>query len=221
MTEAFGLNFTVPGGSGTHTDPSRFARLSDIQRGMRSHLPNPFTATSSMYSQGTNPNLSTVNGPSITPRSTGLFGRREQTRSHPSPNASTAHLPMHSQPMPMSYSPLPPPSGWNNIGTNNIPQPTPAVLPDSRPVNERSNTSGTETSLESTSSTAAQERRRRKQRRNHRHHRQRGWVRSHRSGTPPASRRRHFLHDAPKGDNSALSVFVAAIFLAATLATCK
>jgi hypothetical protein len=46
-------------------------------------------------------------------------------------------------------------------------------------------------------------------------------VRSHRSGTPPASRRRHFLHDAPKGDNSALSVFVAAIFLAATLATCK
>jgi hypothetical protein len=181
-----------------------------------------------MYSQATNHNLSTVNGPSITPRTTGLFGAREQTRSHSSPHSSTAHLPLHSQPIPMSYSPVAPPIGWDQPEMGGIRHPQPAVLQDDRPIQQESLVSGPSGtsertgSLESgTSTRASRPRRPRKKRRHHRHHQQRGWVRQHRSGTPPASRNRHFLHDAPKGDNSRLSVFVAALFLLATLITCK
>jgi hypothetical protein len=239
MADPFGFNFTT-GGSGTQPDNNRFARLSDIQRGMRQQVPNnPFRPASSMYSQGTNPNLSTVNGPSVTPRTTrffsGLGGMRraqqQQTRSHPSPNASTTHLRTQAQPMPMSYSPIAPPTGWDTEA-DGLHVPEAAVLPDSMPINHRTNTSETHSSNHSNNSTSntsnlsstrasdSTARRHRKHRRRHRHHHQQGWTRRHRSGTPPASQSRtHFLHKQPKGDNAALSVFVSALFLAATLAT--
>lgn len=237
MAEPFGLNITQ--GSGTQIDPSRFARLSDIQREMRGQIPNPFSNASSMYSQRTTANLSTVNGPSVTPRTTRLFRvrNREQLRSHQSPNASTTDLRANGQPVPMSYSPAPLPAGWDDdeLESPQIQHPHPAVLPDTRPVNFlRTRTAGTVTSQTGLTTTTtndsgttlpnpeAQARReRRRKRRRHRHHNQRGWTRSHRSGTPPASsNRRPFLHDQPKGDNTKLSIFISAVFLAATLATC-
>src|SRR5689334_21337338 len=51
----------------TQQDGSRFQRLSQIQRGMRSYL-NNFRAPSSLYSDSANANISMVNGAPTTPK---------------------------------------------------------------------------------------------------------------------------------------------------------
>jgi hypothetical protein len=248
MTDSFGIQ--VPTGSGTQGDPRRFERLSAIQRGMRSTF-NTFHPTS-IYSQNMNPNLSMVNGPSTTPRATRLFGGRLQTRSHEErdPHASTSHLPANSQPVPMTYSPVALPTGWDSEA-DDIHLPRAAVLPDSRPIGvTAANVSRSAFSSAPSGSafTAADEgrsgvsaetrssrnrdansqRRHRKKKKQHTQRRrprlqaeQRVWTRSVRSGPSTVSSRRTAYQKGPKTDTSKLSVILSTIFLLITVITCK
>jgi hypothetical protein len=237
MTDSFGIQ--VPTGSGTQVDPRRFDRLSAIQRGMRSTF-NTFHPTS-IYSQNMNTNLSMVNGPSVTPRATGLFGR-VQTRSHEDPHASTSHLPTNSQPVPMTYSPVALPVGWDSDGSN-LHLPQAAVLPDVRPVassvgaprsaftsNSGSGVttagrSGVSSNTRSSRRREPAERRQRKKKRAHRRPRnqngQRVWTRSVRSAPSTTSSRRTEYRNGPKTDSSKLSVILSSLFLLMTVITCK
>ena len=212
MADQSGLGFTVPREQpAPQPETIRFARLSAIQASMRSHL-NPFGGTpSSVYSRSPNPNLSTVNGPSTTPKPPfRFFGRWGETQS---PSESVVNLSIDPQPVPLSYSPAVQPSEWGQQ-PNSPAEPDRMFILDSRRTTQIVPQTGADVDLES-GTVSHQPRRHHKRRRRHADG---TWVRSHRHGTS-----RHGsnpLHHDPK-QAKYLPALISAIFLMATIATCK
>jgi hypothetical protein len=182
---------------------------------------NPFTRASSVYSQ--NPNLSTVNGPSTTPRISfrGPFGWRR-----PSPSVAA----------PPSPPPLPdwPARTWTEPAARTppvaqVPDAWPRLSPPRGPLPHRPVTMLTPPeSAETLDSAPTELERRRKRereerrRRKRRHHQQRGWVRGgRRNANHRHSRHYSSYHRASANQGIKLAGFAATIFLLATVAACE
>jgi hypothetical protein len=219
MADQSRLGSTAPRSqTASQPDTIRFARLSVIQASMRSYL-NPPGPPSSVYSRSPNPNLSTVNGPSTTPKPPfRFFGRWGETQS---PSESVLNLSQDPQPVPLSYSPAFQPSEWGRE-PNSPAEPDRMFILDSRPETQVAPETGAGVDLES--GTAPRNPRRHKKRRQHNG----TWVRSHRHGTSRHGSSRHGssrqasnpLHHGPMRPN-ALSALISGLFLIATVAACN
>jgi hypothetical protein len=217
---AFGMNFEMPLPQ-TNSVPTQgpYSRLpEDATANLRPQSRRYFRPSSSLYSATPNPNLSTANGPSTTPRASwrGLWGPRPSARPvHHSPNGSRANLPQNCQMPGVTYSPASVNSEWNapEIVTGRVP------LSGARSL-EQLTSSMPPTAPTSSENTASADTARRQRRKHHRrrHHQQRGWVRSHRPGTS-STRSRNPLHAPSSKKNSKLSIIVASLFLCATVVT--
>jgi hypothetical protein len=212
----FGLKFGMP--QQNRPAQGAYARLAGENP---YQLPSPvfqrhFRIASSVYSQSPNPNVSTVNGPSITPRASlrGLWAPRP-TSNH----GSRENLPQNYQLPDTTYSPASENNEWN----------APEVVTDRVPLSGARSTEQlrsheqpplAQQPSETRPSTSATSRSRRKHQRRRRHHQHSAWVRDHRHGTSPV-RSRNVLHDPRTAKNHGVSVIVATLFLAATVITCK
>jgi hypothetical protein len=245
MADPSGLAFSMPPpqenntNSNNNNNNGRFARLSAIQASMRSHL-NPFTTSSSLYSQSPDPNnISTVNGPATTPKPAfRFFGRWGETTAA---SESMLNLSLHPQPVPATYSPARLPSEWaqehrtpsepdrlfvldsrretriaSGLGVPGLGEPglgVPGLGEPGLGAAELVEETGANVDLE-----AGTARPHRRHHRKHRRRRQEGsWTRGHRFGT--VRRGSHPLHGAAQ--TKYLPALTSGLFLAATVATCE
>jgi hypothetical protein len=212
MADPLGLNFDMAESSQQRSaGPMRLPAL----------FSNPFTRSSSVYSP--DPNLSTVNGPSTTPRISfrGPFGWRRASPSVAAPPSPPPPLPPFGR-----RTWLEPADGqganwragghvpeeWPRLDVEHArgPRPPTVLAPESDSHGED------ETELERRRKREAERRRRKR-----RHHQQRGWVRGgRRNANHRHSRHYNSFQPVSSSHGIRLAGFAAGVFLVATVAAC-
>jgi hypothetical protein len=221
MADPLGLNFDMAESSQQRSaGPMRLPVM----------LSNPFTRSSSIYSsRSPNPNLSTVNGPSTTPRISfhGPFGWRRASPSVAAPHSPPLpDLPRDRWTEPAAETPLG--ANWrpSDQAPDLWPHPPRPLTPPPRQGSASSH-GGSGSSGGSEPTTTESERRRKRdreaerRRRRRRHHQQRGWVRGGRRNATHRHSRYYGSHQPASGSQGIkLAGFAAGIFLVATVAAC-